>query len=658
LNNLNISSGNRKLVVCVFLTLAVLAVFWQVNHYDFVTLDDDVYVTGNSHLQSGFTPDGLRWAFTTIIGQYWHPVTWLSLMLDYKLFGLNAGGYHATNVLLHLMSVLLLFTLFSRMTGEIWKSAFVAAVFALHPLRVESVAWIAKRRDLLCVLFSIFTLLLYVYYVEKPAVKRYLASLFCFVLALMSKPMAVTLPVIMILLDYWPLKRFGSQKGNQILWQIKEKTPFLVLSAVFSVITLYAHADSAMTHFSLTSRIANALVSFVTYPGKIFWPFDLSVLYLFPDNLPVWQVWGSAMLIIAVTAAVLAAVKRFEFLFTGWLWYAVTIAPTIGIIQFGHLSMSDHHAYLPSIGISVMLAWGMPVLFPHENIRRYVLFPAGIAVAVFLAFLTWQQCGYWKNTFELLSHAVKVTKDNYIAHNNLANWLAKEGNSNDALSNYNESIRINPHFAEVYNNRGNVYVKTAQYKNAMADFNEAIRLKPDYIQAYSNRGILYTETGLYQKALEDFNQALRLADISNSSSKSSTGAVLYNKSLKDFNETIHLKDTFSSTFNNRGIVYVKLGEYNRAVEDFSKAVSLKEDCFEAYYNRGRAFSQTEQYNRAIADYNKAIALEPGNAEVYQSLGVVYFKQGDNKSACYCAQKACKLEDCKLLESSMKKGFCI
>ena len=350
--------------------------------------------------------------------------------------------------------------------------------------------------------------------------------------------------------------------------------------------------------------------------------------------------------------------KRLEFLFTGWLWYAVTIAPTIGIIQYGHLSMSDHHAYLPSIGISVMLAWGIPVLFPHENIRRYFLFPAGIAVAVFLAFLTWQQCGYWKNTFELLSHAVKVTKDNYIAHNNLANYLAKEGRISEALSNYNESIRINPHYAEVYNNRGNVYVKAAQYKNAMADFNEAIRLKPDYIQAYSNRGILYTDTGLYQNALKDFNQAARMADICNKRSYSSTGTVLLNKSLKDFNETMRLKDTFAGTFNNRGIVYVKLGQYPQAIEDFSKSVSLKEDCFEAYYNRGRVYSQMEQYHQAIADYHKAISLEPGNAEVYKSLGVAYFKQGDNKSGCTAAQKACILGDCKLLESSKKKGFCI
>ena len=289
MNKLNISSGNRKLIVYVFLALAVLAVFWQVNHYDFVTLDDDVYVTGNSHLQSGFTPNGLRWAFSTTYAQYWHPVTWLSLMLDYKLFGLNAGGYHVTNVLLHLLSALLLFMLFNRMTGEIWKSAFVAAVFALHPLRVESVVWIAKRRDLLCILFSIFTLLLYVYYVEKPAVKRYLAALFCFALALASKPMMVTLPFILILLDYWPLKRFGSQKGNQILWQIKEKIPFFAISAIFSVITIYAHIDPSMTHYPFSSRFANALISFITYPEKIFWPFDLSVLYLFPNALPARQ---------------------------------------------------------------------------------------------------------------------------------------------------------------------------------------------------------------------------------------------------------------------------------------------------------------------------------------------------------------------------------
>ena len=244
LNKINISPGKQKLIVYIVLTVVTLAVFWQVNQFDFINFDDNVYVTENIHIQSGITLDGFRWAFSTTYAEFWHPLTWLSLMFDYQLYGLNAGGYHLTNLILHILSTLLLFWLFNRMTGAIWKSAFVAAFFALHPLHVESVAWIAERKDVLSAFFWMLTLCLYVYYTEKPVIKRYLLVLFSFVLALMSKPMVVTLPVIMILLDYWPLKRFESQKGNLILWQLKEKIPFFILSAVFSIITLYAQIQS------------------------------------------------------------------------------------------------------------------------------------------------------------------------------------------------------------------------------------------------------------------------------------------------------------------------------------------------------------------------------------------------------------------------------
>jgi len=656
LNKSNISSDNQKLIVYVFLTLAVLAVFWQVNHYDFLILDDNTYVTGNSSLKSGFTPEGLSWAFTTNHADFWHPVTWLSLMLDYKLFGLNAGGYHATNVLLHLLSVLLLFALFSRMTVEIWKSAFVAALFALHPLGVESVAWIALRKDLLSALFSILTLCLYVYYIEKPVMKRYLAALFCFALALMSKPMAVTLPLVMILLDYWPLKRFGSQKGNQVLWQIKEKTPFLVLSAVFSVITLYAHADSAMTHFSLTSRIANAPVSFIMYPGKIFWPYDMAVLQILSDKLPLWQVPVAVMLIIAVSVAVITVMKRFPYLFAGWLWYAITIGPVLGIIQINSQAITYHYAYLPSIGIYVMMAWGVPLFFPHVNTRRNILFPAAIVLVCLLAVLAWKQCGHWKNDIEVLKHALRVSKDNYTAHNmiatlthnTVANYLVREGRIHEALNHYNEAIRISPSSAEVYTNRGNVYSSMGRYQRAIEDYNETIRLKPDYADAYNNRGNACAGMGLYYQAIEDYGKAIRLkpdlADAYSNRGNVYTRIGLSQNALQDFNESIRLNQTSTGAYNSRGILYVKLGRYQQAVNDFSKAIGLQKDCFEAFYNRGRAYSRMERYDQAIADYNKAIILKPGNAEVQKSLEYIYSKQGKDKSGCSPAQKACSSEN--------------
>jgi hypothetical protein len=514
LNEPTVSASRYKLIVYVVLAVMTLAIFWQVYQFDFINIDDDRYVTKNTYVQSGITLDGILWAFSSISAQYWHPVTWLSLMFDYQLYGLNAGGYHVTNLILHILSTLLLFWLFHRMTGEIWKSAFVAAIFALHPLRVESVAWVAKRRDVLCILFSILTLCLYVYYTEKPVIKRYLLVFFSFVLALMSKPMAVTLPLIMILLDYWPLRRFDSPSGKSILWQLREKTSFFILSCVFSIITIYAHHDPLMKDFSFDSRIVNAIVSFVMYLEKTFWPHNLTVLQLFSSQLPTGQVLYSALLIIVISVFVIAAWKRFPYLFIGWLWYTITIFPALGIVQFGHLALSDHHTYLPSIGIAIMLAWGIPLLFPDENIRKKILIPASIAVTAILAVLTWQQCGYWKNTVELLSRVCLITKNNYVAHNNRGTAYANRGQYQLAIEDFNEAIRLKP-CALYYYNRGSAYDDLGQYQRAIADYNEAILMEQKVYAAYNNRATAYfkqTLAGLIvhdaynNRAIAYFNQ--------------------------------------------------------------------------------------------------------------------------------------------------------
>jgi hypothetical protein len=605
LNKINFSPQKQILFVYVTLAVVTLAVFWQVHRYDFINFDDDVYVTQNIHIQSGITLDGFRWAFSTIYAEFWHPLTWISLMLDYQIYGLNAGGYHLTNLILHIMSALLLFWLFNRMTGSLWRSASVAALFALHPLRVESVAWIAERKDVLSAFFWMLTLCLYVYYVEKPTIKKYLLVLFSFVCGLMSKSMIVTLPVVMILLDYWPLDRLQSQKiGNNLtdivpvstnqgrkktkskkgalkknispphgqklseakiagiipLWQMREKIPFFIFSAVFSILTYYTqHKPSIKDYpFSLESRIANAPVSFVTYLEKTFWPHNLAVVYPFSDQLPVWQVMGTTLLIIVISAAVIVTVKRLPYLFVGWLWYAITTLPIIGIIQVGD-PMADRYIYLPSIGIAIMLAWGVPSFIKSEEIRKKILFPAGIAVLVILAVLTRQQCGYWKNSITLFNHVLQVTKDNYLAHNA----------------------------------RGVIYAKFGQYQRAIEDFNEAIRLQPVYANAYYNRGL----------------------------------------------------------------AYIELGQYQRAIEDFSETIRLQPVYADSYFYRGNAYSKLSQHQHAFEDYSEVIRLDPNHGEAYNNRGVAYFTQGNKELGCRDAQKACKLGKCKVLEIAKGKGYC-
>ncbi|MBP1762825.1 MAG: hypothetical protein H6Q64_2367, partial [Firmicutes bacterium] len=495
LNKISINPRRQTILVYIILTVITLAVFWPLSQNNFVNIDDPVYVTENIHIQSGITLQGVRWAFSTISAGFWHPLTWLSLMFDYQLYGLNAGGYHLTNLILHILSTLMLFWLFNRMTGSIWRSAFIATFFALHPLRVESVAWIAERKDVLSAFFWMLTLCLYVYYTEKPIIRRYLLVLLSFAFGLMSKSMVVTLPIVMILLDYWPLGRFQLRdsklsetgiSGIIPLWQLKEKITLFILSAFFSIMTM--HAKLPATHIPLDFRIANAPVSFVTYLEKTFWPHDLAVFYPFSYQLPVWQVLGASVLILFISSAVIVVMKRFPYLFVGWLWYLITILPVIGIIQVGEFARADRFTYLPSIGIALMLAWSIPRMFQNAGMRSKVLFPAGTAVLVILAVLTWQQCGYWKDSIELFNHTLLVTKDNDLAHNNLATALVERGKNEEAVYHYNKVIHLKQNNAVAYFNRGTAFYNLGRYQMAIQDYKRAIRLKPDYVGAYNNRG--------------------------------------------------------------------------------------------------------------------------------------------------------------------------
>jgi predicted negative regulator of RcsB-dependent stress response len=328
------------------------------------------------------------------------------------------------------------------------------------------------------------------------------------------------------------------------LWQMREKIPFFILSAVFSIITLYAQYKPNVKHFSLVSRIANAPVSFVTYLEKTFWPHDLAFFYPFSDQIPLWQVLGATVLIIVISIAVIAVVKRLPYLFVGWLWYAITILPVIGIMQVVDFSMADRYTYLPSIGIAIMLAWGIPLVFPCEDMRKKILFPAGVAFLTILSILTWQQCGYWKNSVELFNHALQVTKNNDVAHNNLASFLLEEGKIEEAIEHYNEAIRIKSDDAYTYYNRGLAYLKLRRQQRAIEDYNEAIRLKPDFAEAYKSRGEVYTQLGQYQPAIEDFNK------------------------------TISLNQNYSDAYINRAVIYLNHRNNTLGCPDAQKACEL------------------------------------------------------------------------------------
>ena len=418
--------------------------------------------------------------------------------------------------------------------------------------------------------------------------------LFPFLLALMSKPMVVTLPVIMILLDYWPLKRFESNKDNLFLWQLKEKIPFVILSAVLVISTLLAQHSSMGKGFPLKSRLANASVSFVAYLEKTFWPHNLAIFYPFPQDIPLWHAFVATLLIIAVSAVFIFMAKRLPYLFVGWLWYTITILPVIGIIQSGDQAMADRFHYLPSIGIAVMLAWGIPYLINSISIRKNILFPVVIAFLAIMSVLTWKQCEYWKNSTTLFSHALLVTKDNDVVHNNLGLVLIAEGKTEEAIVHFNEAIRINPDYAYAYYCRGTIYHKLGQYQLAVEDLSKVISSYPDNPLFYFSRGNSYINLGYYQLAIEDFNKA------------------------------ISLKPDYADAYNNRGFIHLKLGRHQQAFDDYSYVIQLQPIYANAWNNR--AF-------------------------------VYLYIRGNIDLGCKEAQIACEQGVCDTLEKAKGQGYC-
>jgi len=451
------------LLLGLFLMILTFATFEQVRTYDFINYDDNRYITENQHVQSGLTLEGVTWAFTTTHAANWHPLTWLSHMLDCQLYGLNPSGHHLTNLVFHIASTLLLFLVLERMTGALWRSAFVAALFALHPLHVESVAWAAERKDVLSTFFWMLTMWTYVHYVERPGFNRYLLVLLSFVLGLLSKPMLVTLPFVLLLVDYWPLGRFqfgrlsgdrrshtpkSSDTGDQksiVLRLIREKVPFFVLCAISSILTIFAQqkigALGSLESYTLGSRIANASVSYVRYIEKMVWPRHLAVLYPYQQMLPIWKVLGSGLLLVGVSVLVIRAVRKHPYLGVGWFWYLGTLIPVIGLVQVGKQAMADRYTYVPLIGLFVMIAWGVPDLLAGWRFRKVVLSISTGLLLSLLMIVTNLQVKHWQNDITLFEHTLAATSNNFIIHYNLGVAFDRQGKTQEAIAHFAEALR-------------------------------------------------------------------------------------------------------------------------------------------------------------------------------------------------------------------------
>ena len=511
----------------------VIALFWQVQHYDFIFYDDNLYVTENSHVQKGLNPENLAWAFTATDEGFWHPLTWLSLMLDYQIYRLNAGGYHWTNVLLHLVNTVLLFLVFSRMTHAPWKSALIAALFAVHPLHVESVAWVSQRKDVLSAVFWFLTMLAYVRYAEKPGRVRYCMVVVLYVLGLMSKPMVVTLPVILLLMDYWPLKRFPAHlyrsvdatnfAENSTLKLIAEKVPLLFLAAVVTVLTIYTEgkvgALKSIEMFPLDVRVANAVVSYGVYIWKSFWPVNLAIVYPHLGMPPCWQIVSSGLSLLLMTFFVFYNIKRYPFLAIGWLWYILTLAPVIGLIQIGSHALADRYTYIPLIGLSVIMVWGSSHMLRGFSYGRRLFFMSwGIALSL-LAVSTWLQIQYWRDNVLLLQHTLRVTERNYIIANNLGVALFQQGKLDEAAACFEKTLRIKPDYADALNNMGLVAAFRGKADKAEYYYLKTLSVKPDNEKVHNNLANLLADQGKLKEAVYHYREALKInpndADVHN-----------------------------------------------------------------------------------------------------------------------------------------------
>ena len=519
--NINMRSHRLQLMVCLFLILASLAVYWQVQDHDFVNYDDDNYVTENPHVQAGLTREGIIWAFTTFHACNWHPITWLSHMLDCQIYGLNPGGHHVTGLLFHIANTLLLFVVLKRMTGALWQSALVAALFALHPLHVESVAWVAERKDVLSVFFMMITMWAYVCYVECPTRSRYLLALFAFALGLMSKPMLVTLPFVLLLLDYWPLGRLqlnslstlweGNAGVRGVLW---EKAPFFALAAVSSIVTLVAQqagmAVKPLDMFPFQIRLANALVAYVSYIGKMIWPNALAVFYPHPGMRHIWQVAACLVLLTGISVLVIRERHRRPYLAVGWLWYLGTLMPVAGLVQAGEQSMADRYTYLPLIGLFIIIAWGVADITQKLRHQRLVLAAStGVLLSAFMI-SAYSQAGHWRNSITLYKHTLSVTDDNWLAHNNLGVALAEHGSFDEAISHYSRAVRIKLDYASAHNNLGLALAMQERFKEAIGHFSRAVQIKPGDAEAHNNLGVALVRVGRLREAIGHFSRALQI----------------------------------------------------------------------------------------------------------------------------------------------------
>jgi protein O-mannosyl-transferase len=641
---------SKRNLICIFLVIATCVVYWQTLDHEFLNYDDNQYVTENPQVQTDFTRESILWAFTTSYASNWHPVTWLSHMLDYQLYGLSPQGHHLTNLLLHTTNALLLFLILVRLTGAVWQCGFVAAMFALHPLNVESVAWVAERKNILSALFWFLTLWAYVRYTEKSDIKRYCLIIFCFTLGLMSKPMLVTLPFVLLLLDYWPLGRWRlkettatsptTQTPNETqrlgaLQLIGEKIP-LLLFVLGSCLTTIKFQESggaleSLHYNSLSSRITNALVSYLEYIKHMLWPRELSVFYPHPlDALPLWKGVLCGIALVGITIWVVKKIRLAPYLAVGWFWYLGTLVPVIGLVQVGEQAMADRYTYIPLIGLFIAVAWGVPELLVGWRHRNRALVIATVLLIPVLMASTWQQTRHWKNSAILFKHALAVTDTKYpsfvIVHNNLGIALSRQMQFQEAIASFEEAIKLQPNYAEAHNNLASTLSDQGKPKEALLHFKEALKLKPHYAEAHNNLANTLSKMMDFEMAVAHYKEAIRLQPDYSGAHFNLGGALSkqkeFDKAIAHFKEAIKFQPKFTRAHNNLGSALFQRGNFKESIAHFETAIALDPGYVEAHNNLGSALGQRGQFKEARVHFERAVQLNPGYSNAQKNLAAV------------------------------------
>ncbi len=626
--------------ICVLLALAVFAVFGQTLRHEFVNLDDDSYVYQNPVVMKGLTFQGVSHVFTHQMCDFYHPLTMVSLMLDNQVYGLNPGGYHLTNVLLHAATTVLLFLVLRRMmglrsnksigattlpvglrtdksvgavatgAGALWPSAFVAAVFAIHPLRVESVAWVTERKDVLSGLFFVLTLGAYVRYVEKSKVQSlkskvwYGLMLLFFTLGLLSKPTLVTLPFLLLLLDYWPLARMQPAAPRSPFMVLRpliiEKIPLFVLSAAACVATILTqqHLLAPVGVLPLFSRMGYAAVSYVVYLGQMFYPGGLAVIYPYPQKgLPLPEVVLALALLAGISAGALMLRRRCPYLVVGWLWYLGMLVPMLGVVHAGSVARADRFTYLAQIGVYIMMAWAARDLTISWRYRRQVLWGAALGVIAALMICAWKQTSYWRNSESLWTHTLACTSDNAFAHMDLGVVLTSQGRLDEAIKHYQKALEIHPGYSKCHNNLGFALLRKGQVDEAVVHYQKALEIHPDYAEFHNGLGNALVQKGQVDEAMVHYQKA------------------------------IQLKPDYADAHNNLANILAKKGQFTEAIVHYQKAIQLNPDYAEAHYNLGAVFGMRGQLDEAVEQYRKAIQLKPDYADAHGNLANVLATQG-------------------------------